>query len=58
MVLDKSYNFSIKIGLSYKLNSSSIYASYARTNREPNRTDFESNSEIKPEVNDIELVAF
>ena len=58
MVLDKSYNFfNPKIGLSYKLNSSSlIYASYARVNREPNRTDFESNSEIKPErLNDIEI---
>ena len=58
MVLDKSYNFfNPKIGLSYKLNSSSlIYASYARANREPNRTDFESNSEIKPErLNDIEI---
>ena len=39
------------------MNSSSlIYASYARANREPNRTDFESNSEIKPErLNDIEI---
>lgn len=58
MVLDKSYNFfNPKIGLSYKLNSNSlIYASYARANREPNRTDFESNSEIKPErLNDIEI---
>ena len=58
MVLDKSYNFfNPKIGLSYKLNSSSlIYASYARASREPNRTDFESNSEIKPErLNDIEI---
>ncbi len=58
MVLDKSYNFfNPKIGLSYKLNSSSlIYASYARANREPNRTDFESNSDIKPErLNDIEI---
>ena len=58
MVLDKSYNFfNPKIGLSYKLNSSSlIYASYARANREPSRTDFESNSEIKPErLNDIEI---
>ena len=58
MVLDKSYNFfNPKIGLSYKLNSNSlIYFSYSRANREPNRTDFESNSEIKPEsLNDVEI---
>ena len=58
MVLDKSYNFfNPKIGLSFKVNSKSlIYASFARANREPNRTDFESNSEIKPEkLNDIEI---
>jgi iron complex outermembrane receptor protein len=58
MVLDKSYNFfNPKIGLSYKLNSNSlIYFSYSRANREPNRTDFESNSEIKSEkLNDVEI---
>ena len=58
MVLDKSYNFfNPKIGVSFKVNSKSlIYASFARANREPNRTDFESNSEIKPEkLNDIEI---
>ena len=58
MVIDKSYGFfNPKIGLSYKLNPNSLlYASYARANREPNRTDYESNPEIQPErLNDIEF---
>ena len=58
MVIDKSYGFfNPKIGLSYKLNPNSLlYVSYARANREPNRTDFESNPDIQPErLNDIEF---
>ncbi len=58
MVIDKSYGFfNPKIGLSYKLNPNSLlYVSYARANREPNRTDYESNPEIQPErLNDIEF---
>ena len=58
MVIDKSYGFfNPKIGLSYKLNPNSLlYISYARANREPNRTDYESNPDIQPErLNDIEF---
>ena len=58
MVIDKSYDFfNPKIGLSYKLNPNSLlYVSYARANREPNRTDYESNPDIQPErLNDIEF---
>ncbi len=58
MVIDKSYGFfNPKIGLSYKLNPNSLlYVSYARANREPNRTDYESNPDIQPErLNDIEI---
>ena len=58
MVIDKSYGFfNPKIGLSYKLNPNSLlYLSYARANREPNRTDYESNPDIQPErLNDIEF---
>ena len=58
MVIDKSYGFfNPKIGLSYKLNLNSLlYVSYARANREPNRTDYESNPDIQPErLNDIEF---
>ncbi len=58
MVIDKSYGFfNPKIGISYKLNPNSLlYVSYARANREPNRTDYESNPDIQPErLNDIEF---
>ena len=58
MVINKSYGFfNPKIGLSYKLNPNSLlYLSYARANREPNRTDYESNPDIQPErLNDIEF---
>ena len=58
MVIDKSYGFfNPKIGLSYKLSPNSLlYVSYARANREPNRTDYESNPDIQPErLNDIEF---
>ena len=58
MIIDKSYGFfNPKIGLSYKLNPNSLlYVSYARANREPNRTDYESNPDIRPErLNDIEF---
>ena len=58
MVIDQSYGFfNPKIGFSYKFNPSSLlYASYARANREPNRSDFESNPDIKAEkLNDIEI---
>ena len=56
--VDKRFTFfNPKAGLSYKLNTANnLYFSYARANREPNRTDFESNVNIKPEqLNDFEL---
>ena len=58
MLIDESYSFfNPKVGVSYQLaSSSSIYASYARANREPSRSDFESNPDVKPEqLNDFEM---
>lgn len=56
--VDKKFTFfNPKAGLSYKLNTANnLYFSYARANREPNRTEFEENANIKPEqLNDFEL---
>ena len=56
--IDKSYGFfNPKAGLSYNLNTNNnLYFSYARANREANRSDFESNPDIMPEqLNDFEL---
>ena len=58
MRIDESYSFfNPKVGVSYQLaSSSSLYASYARANREPSRSDFESNPDVKPEqLNDFEM---
>ena len=58
MIIDNSYKFfNPKFGLSFKLNSNSIiYGSYSRANREPSRSDYESNINIRPEqLNDFEL---
>ncbi len=58
LLVDESYQFfNPKVGATYTLDDrNSLYFSYARANREPNRTDFESNPEIKPEqLNDFEL---
>jgi len=58
MLINEDYNFfNPKAGVTYKLNTSNnLYLSYARANREPNRDDFESNPDIKPEqLNDFEL---
>jgi iron complex outermembrane receptor protein len=57
-VVDKNFTFfNPKAGVSYELNDrNNLYFSYARANREPNRTDFEANNDIKPEqLNDFEL---
>ena len=57
-IVDKSFTFfNPKAGITYDLNTdNSLYFSYARANREPNRTDFESNSNIEAEqLNDFEL---
>ena len=56
--IDKNFTFfNPKAGVTYDLNTTnSLYFSYARANREPNRTDFESNTNIKAEqLNDFEL---
>ncbi|MBR9913288.1 MAG: TonB-dependent receptor [Algicola sp.] len=56
--VDENYSFfNPKAGITYKLNSqNSLYFSYARANREPNRDDFQNNATVKPEqLNDFEL---
>ena len=58
MRLDENYNFfNPKFGISYDINpNSNIYISYSKANREPSRSDYESNPKIKPEeLNDFEL---
>jgi iron complex outermembrane receptor protein len=58
MLIDESYSFfNPKVGVSFQLASnSSLYASYSRANREPSRSDFESNPDVKPEqLNDFEM---
>ncbi len=49
--------FNPKIGFTYTINKEhSIYASYARANREPNRDDFQNGVGVKQEtLNDFEL---
>ncbi len=53
---DSFFFFNPKAGVTYRLNdSNNLYFSYARANREPNRTDYE-NGNPKPEsLNDFEL---
>lgn len=57
--IDENYSFfNPKLGLTYKINNNhSLYASYSRANKEPNRNDFESNAtQVKHEtLNDFEL---
>lgn len=58
MLIDENYSFfNPKAGVTYKISDkNSLYFSYARANREPSRSDFESNPDIKPEqLNDFEL---
>jgi len=58
MLIDQSYSFfNPKFGLSLKLSPASmLYGSFSRANREPSRSDFESNINIKPEqLNDLNL---
>jgi len=56
LVNDNFNFFNPKAGFTYDINiSSSLYFSYARANREPNRSDYEGGS-VKPEkLNDFEL---
>ncbi|BFM43505.1 TonB-dependent receptor [Flavobacterium sp. CFS9] len=56
-LVDDNFNFfNPKAGLNYAVNSkNTFYFSYARANREPNRTDYEGGN-VKPEkLNDFEL---
>lgn len=56
--IDKNFTFfNPKAGITYELNTeNNLYFSYARANREPSRTDFKSNNDMKPEqLNDFEL---
>ncbi|MFD1062911.1 TonB-dependent receptor [Winogradskyella litorisediminis] len=56
--VDKNFTFfNPKAGITYDLNDkNSFYFSYARANREPNRSDFENDNNVKPEqLNDFEL---
>lgn len=58
MLIDESFGFfNPKFGLSYKIRSNSIlYGSYSRANREPSRSDYEANENIRPEqLNDFEI---
>lgn len=58
LLIDEDYNFfNPKAGITYKLNNdSNLYFSYARANREPSRSDFKNNSNIKPEqLDDFEF---
>ena len=57
-LVNENYTFfNPKAGLTYELDSkNNMYFSYARANREPSRSDFESNPDVKPEqLNDFEL---
>jgi len=58
LLVSEHYNFfNPKAGITYNLNEkNNLYVSFARANREPSRSDFESNPEIKSEqLNDFEL---
>lgn len=56
LVNDTFHFFNPKAGLNFEINQkSTLYFSYARANREPNRTDYEGGN-VKPEkLNDFEL---
>jgi iron complex outermembrane receptor protein len=56
-LVDDTFNFlNPKAGLNFEINpKNTLYFSYARANREPNRTDYEGGN-VKPEkLNDFEL---
>ncbi|PJJ09631.1 iron complex outermembrane receptor protein [Flavobacterium sp. 1] len=57
LVNDNFNFFNPKAGFTFDVNKQNvIYFSYARANREPNRTDYEGGSNVKPEkLNDYEL---
>ena len=56
LVNDNFNFFNPKAGLNYDINSKSkLYFSYARANREPNRTDYEGGNPKPEKLNDYEL---
>lgn len=57
IAVDTSYTFfNPKVGVTQKINdNTSIYASYARANREPNRNDFENGVTSHESLNDFEI---
>ncbi|TPG39273.1 TonB-dependent receptor [Flavobacterium pectinovorum] len=56
-LVDDNFNFfNPKAGLNYEINQkSTLYFSYARANREPNRTDYEGGNAKPEKLNDFEL---
>jgi iron complex outermembrane receptor protein len=56
-IVDDSFSFfNPKAGLTYEINpKNTIYASYARANREPNRDDYESGNPESEQLDDFEL---
>jgi iron complex outermembrane receptor protein len=56
-VVNDNFNFfNPKAGLNYDVNAKNkLYFSYARANREPNRTDYENGSPKPEKLNDFEL---
>ena len=56
LVNDNFNFFNPKAGLNFEINENNqLYASYARANREPNRTDYENGSPRPEKLNDFEL---
>lgn len=55
--VDKKYTFfNPKAGLTFKINNqNSLYLSYAKANKEPNRNDFENGVLTSEKLNDFEL---
>lgn len=55
--VNKDYNFfNPKLGFTYKINNEhSLYASYAKANREPNRNDFEGGNSKHESLDDYEF---
>ena len=56
-IVNANFNFfNPKAGLNYEINANNaLYLSYARANREPNRTDYENGSPRPEKLNDFEL---
>lgn len=56
-IVDDNFNFfNPKAGLNYEINQkNTLYFSYARANREPNRTDYEGGNAKPEKLNDFEL---